>query len=99
MTIQIYADWMYIWFIAYLAKAHGSLKIMLKNSLKYLPFFGQGMQLLDFIFMKRKLINDKKTIIRNLERSKKGNWPMWLVLFPEGTGKKKKRREMKRADR
>ncbi|KAI9308064.1 acyltransferase-domain-containing protein, partial [Cunninghamella echinulata] len=84
---QIYADWMYIWFIAYLAKAHGSLKIMLKNSLKYLPFFGQGMQLLDFIFMKRKLINDKKTIIHNLERSKKGNWPMWLVLFPEGTGK------------
>ncbi|SAM01144.1 hypothetical protein [Absidia glauca] len=82
---QIYADWIYIWFIAYLSKAHGSLKIMLKNELKYLPFFGLGMQLFDFIFMKRKLLDDKNTIIKNLERSKKYDRPMWLVLFPEGT--------------
>ncbi|ORZ18990.1 acyltransferase-domain-containing protein [Absidia repens] len=82
---QIYADWIYVWFIAYLAKAHGSLKIMLKNELKYTPFFGLGMQLFDFIFMKRKLADDKNTIIKNLERSKVGDKPMWLVLFPEGT--------------
>ncbi|CAO3632226.1 unnamed protein product [Cunninghamella blakesleeana] len=94
---QIYADWMYIWFIAYLAKAHGCLKIMLKNSLKYLPFFGQGMQLIDFIFMKRRLVDDKDNIIRNLERSKKGNWPMWLVLFPEGTVISKEMREKSQA--
>ncbi|KAI8329763.1 hypothetical protein BC941DRAFT_457151 [Chlamydoabsidia padenii] len=43
------------------------------------------MQLLDFIFMKRKLVDDKDTIIQNLERSKVGDKPMWLVLFPEGT--------------
>ncbi|ORZ25901.1 acyltransferase-domain-containing protein [Absidia repens] len=82
---QIYADWIYVWFIAYLAKAHGSLKIMLKNELKYTPFFGLGMQLFDFIFMKRRLADDKDTIIQNLERSKTGGKPMWLVLFPEGT--------------
>lgn len=60
---------------------------MLKNELKYLPFFGLGMQLFDFIFMKRKLLDDRNTIIKNLERSKKDDRPMWLVLFPEGTGK------------
>ncbi|KAL7316328.1 hypothetical protein PS15m_005434 [Mucor circinelloides] len=38
---QIYADWVYIWCIAYLAKAHGVLKIILKSSLKNLPIYGQ----------------------------------------------------------
>ncbi|KAG0181268.1 hypothetical protein DFQ29_008877 [Apophysomyces sp. BC1021] len=37
---QIYGDWIYIWFIAYLAKAHGAMKILLKDSLKYIPFYG-----------------------------------------------------------
>ncbi|KAI8064732.1 acyltransferase-domain-containing protein [Gongronella butleri] len=82
---QIYADWIFVWFIAYLAQAHGQLKIMLKNSLKFLPFFGFGMYLMDFIFMKRKLVNDKNTVIKNLKRSLHGNKPMWLLLFPEGT--------------
>lgn len=39
--LQIYADWVYIWCIAYLAKAHGVLKIILKSSLKNLPIYGQ----------------------------------------------------------
>lgn len=38
---QIYADWVYIWCLAYLAKAHGALKIILKSSLKNLPVYGQ----------------------------------------------------------
>lgn len=38
---QIYADWVYIWCLAYLAKAHGVLKIILKSSLKNLPVYGQ----------------------------------------------------------
>ncbi|KAI8646721.1 acyltransferase-domain-containing protein [Parasitella parasitica] len=82
---QIYADWIYIWCIAYLAKAHGALKIILKSSLKNLPVYGQGMRFFDFIFLKRKLDVDKDNIISNLERSKKGNQSLWLVLFPEGT--------------
>ncbi|KAI8352079.1 acyltransferase-domain-containing protein [Blakeslea trispora] len=82
---QIYADWIYIWCIAYLAKAHGVMKIILKASLKHLPVYGLGMQFFDFIFLKRKLASDKDTIVSNLERSKKSNQPMWLVLFPEGT--------------
>ncbi|CAJ0647930.1 9792_t:CDS:2 [Entrophospora sp. SA101] len=37
---QIYADWIYIWTFAYLANAHGAVKIILKDSLKWLPIFG-----------------------------------------------------------
>ncbi|KAI7887625.1 uncharacterized protein EV154DRAFT_427102 [Mucor mucedo] len=69
---QIYADWIYIWFLAYLSKAHGALKIMLKHSLSQVPIYGT-------------LEQDKDNIIHNLQVSKKRNRPMWLVLFPEGT--------------
>ncbi|ORX58186.1 hypothetical protein DM01DRAFT_1333851 [Hesseltinella vesiculosa] len=82
---QIYADWIYVWFLSYLAGAHGYIKIMLKNSLKYVPFFGAGMCVMDFIFMKRRLIDDKDTVINNLKRSVRDQRPMWLLLFPEGT--------------
>ncbi|KAG9295389.1 hypothetical protein G9A89_013418 [Geosiphon pyriformis] len=37
---QIYADWLYIWCFAYLANAHGAIKIILKDSLKWMPLFG-----------------------------------------------------------
>ncbi|KAF7724649.1 hypothetical protein EC973_000821 [Apophysomyces ossiformis] len=66
---QIYADWVYIWCIAYLAGAHGA-----------------GMQFFDFVFLKRKLALDKENILNNLTRSKKSGNPLWLILFPEGTG-------------
>jgi 1-acyl-sn-glycerol-3-phosphate acyltransferase len=45
------------------------------------------MKFFDFIFLKRKLEFDKDNIINNLQRSKENKLPMWLVLFPEGTGK------------
>ncbi|CEI89631.1 hypothetical protein RMCBS344292_03982 [Rhizopus microsporus] len=70
---QILVDWIYIWFLAYLSKAHGSLKIMLKHSLSLIPIYGT------------KLESDKDTVINNLERARKRNMPMWLMLFPEGT--------------
>jgi 1-acyl-sn-glycerol-3-phosphate acyltransferase len=44
------------------------------------------MKFFEFIFLKRKLEQDKDNIIQNLQVSKKRNRPMWLVLFPEGTG-------------
>ncbi|KAI9315922.1 hypothetical protein BX666DRAFT_270651 [Dichotomocladium elegans] len=37
---QIYPDWIYLWCLAYFARAHGHVKIMLKDSLAKLPFFG-----------------------------------------------------------
>ncbi|KAI8076812.1 acyltransferase-domain-containing protein [Halteromyces radiatus] len=82
---QINADWAYIWCVSYLAKAHGAMKIILKDSLKHLPVYGLGMQFFDFIFLKRKMVHDRETIVNNLVRSKQDAIPLWLVLFPEGT--------------
>ncbi|KAI8981790.1 acyltransferase-domain-containing protein [Mycotypha africana] len=82
---QIYADWIYIWFIAYLSKAHGAIKIMLKHSLSLLPIWGRGMKFFEFIFLKRRLEQDKDNILGMLNSAKSRNRPMWLVLFPEGT--------------
>jgi hypothetical protein len=47
------------------------------------------MRFFDFIFLKRKLALDQENMTSNLERSKRNDQPMWLVLFPEGTGKEK----------
>lgn len=53
------------------------------------------MKFFDFIFLKRKLAFDKDNIVNNLERAKKNHLPMWLLLFPEGTGKQKIRSKTK----
>lgn len=45
------------------------------------------MRFFEFIFLKRKLEQDKDNIVNNLTTAKKAGRPMWLVLFPEGTGK------------
>ncbi|OZJ03143.1 hypothetical protein BZG36_04640 [Bifiguratus adelaidae] len=84
---QVYADWIYLWCFAYMANAHGAVKIILKDALRKLPIFGLvcGMQFFDFIFLKRKLAADKVIITQTLERSRSVDNPMWLVIFPEGT--------------
>ncbi|OBZ83539.1 putative acyltransferase CST26 [Choanephora cucurbitarum] len=43
------------------------------------------MKFFEFIFLKRKLEQDKDNIVNNLEKTKARNRPVWLVLFPEGT--------------
>lgn len=45
------------------------------------------MMLFNFIFLKRKLEMDKDNLTGNLIQSKEYKLPMWLLLFPEGTGK------------
>lgn len=92
---QIYTDWSYLWWIAYTSKMHGHLYIILKESLKYIPFLGPGMMFYGFIFMARKWSSDKPRLQHRLNQLKgkhrgplsgKGDLdPMWLLIFPEGT--------------
>ncbi|CAO3587450.1 unnamed protein product [Absidia cylindrospora] len=82
---QTYADWAYVWCIALLAKAHGVMKIILKDSLRNLPVYGLAMDFCEFIFMSRKLATDQHTIVDNLTRSKEDKRPLWLLVCPEGT--------------
>ncbi|KAI9739363.1 MAG: hypothetical protein M1834_007576 [Cirrosporium novae-zelandiae] len=82
---QIYTDWLYLWWIAYTNGMHGRIYIILKESLKRIPVIGWGMQLFQFIFLKRNWEKDKPNLAKNLQKLNEKSVPMWLMMFPEGT--------------
>jgi 1-acyl-sn-glycerol-3-phosphate acyltransferase len=94
--LQIYTDWLYLWWVGYAnkPKSHGSIYIILKESLKYIPIAGPGMMFYGFIFMSRKMAVDQPRMAHRLRKLKARHTapdgksylnPMWLLLFPEGT--------------
>lgn len=90
---------LYLWTLARHAGRHGDLKIMLIAILQYLPLFGLGMTFFEFIFLKQKLAKDRKTIIKHMNRQKTlwKDFPLWLLIFPEGTLNTPNNRETSRA--
>ena len=94
---QIYTDWLYLWWIAYTNGMHGRLYIILKESLKNIPVVGWGMQLSQFIFMKRNWEQDKPNMKKHLANLRRPQDPMWLMIFPEGTNLAPDTREKSRA--
>ena len=95
MNHQLYSEWIYLWWIAYTNKMHGHVYIILKESLKWIPFIGPGMMFYGFVFMARNWAKDKSRLqyrLRKLKGRHSGplsgsqEWdPMWLLIFPEGT--------------
>ncbi|KAI0157404.1 acyltransferase-domain-containing protein [Xylariaceae sp. FL1272] len=93
---QIYTDWLYLWWVGYtsIPQMHGHIYIILKESLKWIPFIGPGCMFLGFIFMSRKMTVDRPRLAHRIGKLKEEHWdpegnpflnPMWLLLFPEGT--------------
>ncbi|KJR87676.1 uncharacterized protein SPSK_07530 [Sporothrix schenckii 1099-18] len=93
---QIYTDWIYLWWVGYANKRRmdGFIYIILKESLKYIPILGAGMQFFGFIFMSRKMSVDRPRMAHRLKKLRAPHTdadgktyldPMWLLLFPEGT--------------
>jgi len=74
---------------------HGHIYIILKESLKFIPFLGPGMMFYGFVFMARNWAKDKARLAYRLQKLKgrhsgplSGSQdldPMWLMIFPEGT--------------
>ena len=81
---QIYTDWLYLWWIAHCGGAAGRIYIILKESLKKIPVIGWGIQLSQFILLKRNWEEDKPHLSKHLQKLNNQD-PMWLLLFPEGT--------------
>lgn len=44
---------MYIWMLAYYARASSGLTILVKKTLKWIPIAGWGMQFFQFVFLAR----------------------------------------------
>ena len=92
---QLYTEWTYLWWIAYTSKMHGHVYIILKESLKYIPFLGPGMMFFGFVFMARNWAKDQVRLAYRLQKLKSRHGgplsgthdldPMWLIIFPEGT--------------
>ena len=78
-----YTDWLWLWMIAHLNNRLGGVKIILKESPKYVPVFGTAMYLFEFIFLKRRWEQDREQMKHYLQNIH--NKHLWLVLFPEGT--------------
>lgn len=63
----------------------GDMKFFVKDMFKYIPGIGWGMIFLDFVFLKRRWMSDRRRIKANFERIHRENIPLWLNIFPEGT--------------
>lgn len=84
-VLQLYTDWLYLWWVAYTNNMHGYIYIILKESLKNIPVIGWGCQFYNFIFLSRKWEQDHTNFQQHLSELNNANDPMWLLIFPEGT--------------
>lgn len=83
---QIYTDWLYIWWIAFVNQCHQAIFIVLKATLRKIWVIGKGMEFYNFIFVERnKSGNDLKVLKDGLNAFNSIKGAMWMLIFPEGT--------------
>ncbi|CAM9834467.1 unnamed protein product [Chrysoparadoxa australica] len=78
-------DWMFVWNLLSRTQQLGQLKIILKQELGKVPFFGWAMQSCMFIFLCRDSGKDIPHIKAMLDYFAQASWPTTLLIFPEGT--------------
>lgn len=69
----------------------GNCRYFSKDSIKYMPFFGWGMYLAGFIFLKRNWAMDQGHINSTFETLVKNRLPVHLISYLEGTRVTKKK--------
>jgi len=78
-------DWMFLWaFLGRFGRLQ-NFKIYIKRSLRNLPGPGWAMQFLGFFFLHRKWEKDEAMITSLLEHYADIDYPLQLLIFPEGT--------------
>ncbi|KAN0064778.1 hypothetical protein ACQY0O_001835 [Thecaphora frezii] len=90
---QVYTDWLYLWCLAYYSDQADAILIILKKSLKWIPFVGWGMQFYRFIFLARNWAADQGPLARQLQavashsnvKEEELKKKLLLLIFPEGT--------------
>ncbi|KAI9016310.1 hypothetical protein CLU79DRAFT_805413 [Phycomyces nitens] len=60
-------------------------KYFVKDSIKWLPFFGWGMWLAGFVFVRRNWTKDQKKIKKSFSKIKRMNTPVWIISYLEGS--------------
>lgn len=82
---QIYSDWVFVWFIAYLNKCADQIFIVMKKSLEKLPVLGFGMRNYNFVFLSRNWARDRDYMVQSFRKVATVGQKCWLLIFPEGT--------------
>lgn len=82
---QIYSDWFFLWFIAYLNNCSDHFFIVMKKSLEKLPVLGYGMSNYNFVFLSRNWQLDKSYMVKQFKTIKLLSNKFWMLIFPEGT--------------
>lgn len=77
--------------LAYRSQTLTGMKYFVKRELLWIPGFGWGMRMLDFLFVKRSWTEDAAFITRMFARLRTYQTPVWVVNFPEGTRLKPKK--------
>lgn len=83
---QIYLDWFYLWFLAYLNDCADHIFIVMKNSLLKIPILSTGMKYYNFVFLNRNWRKDKEYMHKQFKKIKTlDSKHFWMLIFPEGT--------------
>ncbi|CAN0335035.1 unnamed protein product [Ascophyllum nodosum] len=82
---QIDADFWFVFEVMRRLRRQGALKIILKDDEKHVPIVGWGMQGFGFIFLRRDWTKDRTNLEKQLAVFTGDNFPLRLLIFPEGT--------------
>ncbi|KAI8800581.1 hypothetical protein BJ742DRAFT_840855 [Cladochytrium replicatum] len=88
IVISNHISWTDFFLISAVARRKRMLsrqKFFAKEELKYVPFLGWAMIMINMIFVRRNWIKDQKRVDRAFQQLKKAGTPAWIVSYPEGT--------------
>eukprot|EP00730_Choanoeca_flexa_P016266 TRINITY_DN7652_c0_g1_i2.p1 TRINITY_DN7652_c0_g1~~TRINITY_DN7652_c0_g1_i2.p1 ORF type:complete len:345 (+),score=31.49 TRINITY_DN7652_c0_g1_i2:45-1079(+) len=82
---QCTVDWVICNLLAVPGNRLSHLQFILKNALKYVPFFGPYFRQHGFVYVQRKWELDRVRLEKQLTELQDSQHPYWMVVFPEGT--------------
>jgi 1-acyl-sn-glycerol-3-phosphate acyltransferase len=92
-----FLDWVMVHAVSQKRGMLGNCRYFAKDSIKYMPFFGWGMYLAGFIFLKRNWAKDQRHINATFETMTKYRLPVHLISFVEGSRVNPKKLEQSHA--
>lgn len=90
-------DWLVIWQLAYRFNMLRGAKCLMKNEIKYVPFFGWSFWLTEQLFVNRNYAKDKTSLMDQLKNIATYHFPTVTLIFCEGTRYTKEKYEKSRA--
>ncbi|CAF4150783.1 unnamed protein product, partial [Adineta steineri] len=82
---QSSVDWVITNMLAIQQGSLGHIRHVLKNDLKWIPFYGFYLQQHGCIYVRRNDKGDLNRVEKGMRQVLNNGLPIWLVIFPEGT--------------